>query len=316
MSIPSIGRLALLFAIFVAAFAALASPPREVTAEPYVQGPSSCKECHRDEYKTWEETKHFKSYRTAHKAEDAKKISIAVSGKKNMKRNKNCTVCHYSNEQKKPEDKSKIKYGPACESCHGASSAWESIHFDYGGPSVKQEAETSDHKAKRIADANAAGLIWSSMNYDIAANCMKCHGLARADVSGEAFGKMLEAGHPINQSFEAVMFSQGLMRHWRDKRSSAKLAQLFVAGQAAKLVSATEAAANSEDAKYKAVQSKRADDAKAALQSVPQAAALIQSPSDANARKMMQDIGQKDLSGVVGGQIPCAGPDKANLWQC
>ncbi len=127
---------------------------------------------------------------------------------------------------------------------------------------------------------------------------------------------MLEAGHPINPSFEVVMFSQGLMSHWQDKRSPAKLAQLYIAGQAAKLVSATKAAANSADAQYKAAQTKRADEAKAALQSVPQAAALIQSPSDDTARKMMQDIGEQDMTGVVGGQIPCAGPDKANLWQC
>ncbi len=313
MPVLSIGRLLLLTAIITMAFA---SAPRQVGAEPYVQGPTFCSECHRDENKNWEETKHFKSYRTAHKAKDAKKISVAVSGKKNMKRNKDCTVCHYSNDQKTPDGKAKLKYGPSCESCHGASSVWEPIHFEYGGKNVKQEDETPEHKTKRIADSIAAGLIWSSMNYDIAVNCMKCHGLARTDVSGEAFGKMLEAGHPINPSFEVVMFSQGLMSHWRDKRSPAKLAQLYIAGQAAKLVSATKAAANSADAQYKAAQNKRADEAKAALQSVPQAAALIQSPSDDDARKMMQDIGQQDMSGVVGGQIPCAGPDKANLWQC
>jgi len=316
MPFSSIGRLFLLFAIvFAAGFAGLAYAP-QVSAEPYVQGPGFCSECHRDENKAWEETKHFKSYRTAHKAKDAKKISVAVSGKKNMKRNKDCTVCHYSNNQKTPDGKAKLKNGPACESCHGASSVWEPIHFDYGGKNVKREDETPEHKTKRIADSSAAGLIWSSMNYDIAENCMKCHGLARTDVSGEAFGKMLEAGHPINQSFETVMFSQGLMRHWRDKRSPAKLARLYIAGQAAKLVSATEAAANSADANYQAAQTKRAEDAKAALQPVAQAAALIQSPSAANARKVMQDIGDQDLSGVIGSQIPCAGPDHENLWQC
>jgi hypothetical protein len=94
------------------------------------------------------------------------------------------------------------------------------------------------------------------------------------------------------------------------------LANLFVAGQSAKLVSATEAAAKTEDAQYKAAQMKRAADAKAVLQAVPQATALINSPSDANAREMMQEIGQQDLSDLVGGLIPCAGPDKENLKQC
>ncbi len=312
MSVSSFGRLALLLAIVIAAFA---KAPGAI-AEPYSQGPKSCQDCHRGEYKTWEATKHFTSYRTVHKAKDAKKIAIAVGGKKSMKRNKNCGVCHYSTEQKKAEDKPKVKYGPSCESCHGASSDWEPIHSDYGGRTVGRGNETQDHKAKRIADAAAAGLVWASMTYDIAVNCMKCHGLARSEISGEAFAKMLGAGHPINQSFEIVMFSQGRMRHWLEKRSPARLANLFVAGQAAKLVSATAAAAVTEDAQYKAAQMKRAADATAVLQAVPQAAALIKSPSDANARKMMQAIGQQDLSGLVGGLVPCAGPDKENLRQC
>jgi hypothetical protein len=286
------------------------------SAEPYYQGPKSCEECHKDEYKVWEATKHFSAYRTVHKAKDAKKIAKAVGGKKNMKRNKNCRVCHYSTEQKKAEDKAKVKYGPACESCHGASSDWEIIHSDYGGKDVKRQDETQDHKTKRMADAAAAGLAWASMTYDIAVNCMKCHGLARSEIGGEAFAKMLEAGHPLNQSFEIVLFSQGKVRHWLEESSPARLANLFVAGQAAKLVSATEAAAKTEDAKYKAAQMKRAADAKAVLQAVSQAAALIKSPSDANARKMMQAIGQQDLSGTVGGAMSCAGPDKENLRQC
>ncbi len=312
MSAPSIGRLALPLTIVIAAFA---WTPWAI-AEPYFQGPKTCQDCHKDETKTWVASKHFTSYRKTHKAKNAKKIAIAVGGKKRMKRNKYCVACHYSTKQKKAGGKPRVKYGPSCESCHGASSDWEPIHFDYGGRNVKREEETQDHKTKRIADSVAAGLVWASMTYDIVANCMKCHGLARSEISGKAFAKMLRAGHPINQSFEIVMFSQGKMRHWLEKRSPARLANLFVAGQAAKLVSATEAAARTEDAQYKAVQMKRAADAKAVLQAVPQAAALIKSPSDANARKMMQAIGQQDLSGLVGGLIPCAGPDKKNLRQC
>ena len=312
MSVPSIRPSALLAAIVITAFAGVPG----AMAEPYFQGPKSCEDCHKDEYKVWGETKHFTAYRTAHKAKDAKKIIVAVGGKRSMKRNKNCNVCHYSTEQKKLGDKPKVKYGPSCESCHGASSEWEVIHSDYGGKNVKRENETQGHKVKRIADSAAAGLAWASMSYEMAAKCMKCHGLARSEISGEAFAKMLEAGHPINQSFEIVMFSQGKMRHWLKERSPTQLSKLFVAGQVAKLVSAAEAAAKTEDAQYKAAQMKRAADAKAMLQAVPQAKALISAPSEGNAREMMQTIGQQDLSGQVGGQIPCAGPDKENLRQC
>jgi hypothetical protein len=313
MSISTIGRLVMPFAILIASF--IGAP--EVAAAPFSQGLKTCQDCHRDEYKVWEGTKHFLSYRNVHKAKDAKKIAVAVGGKKNMKRNKDCVVCHYSSERKSAEAKPKIKTGPSCESCHGASSNWEPIHFDYGGKNVKREAETSDHKAKRIADSRHAGLAWASMPYDLAVNCMKCHGLARPEISGEAFAKMLGAGHPINQSFEIVLFSQGKMSHWLKKRSAAQLASLFVAGQAAKLVSATQAATSAgSDQQYKSAQMKRAEDAKAALKSVPQASALIASPSDANARKLMDAIGAEDLTGVVGGLMKCAGSDKANLRQC
>ncbi len=285
-------------------------------AEPYVQGPTFCEECHKEEAKVWATTKHYETYRTMHKSKDAKKIVKAVGGKKSMKRNKNCNVCHYSKEQKKPKSKSKVKYGPSCESCHGPSSEWETIHADYGGKNVKREDEAPAHKIKRVADSTAAGLIWARMTYDIAANCMKCHGLARSEISGKAFGAMLKGGHPINQSFEIVMFSQGKMRHWLKPRSRAQLAKLFVAGQAAKLVSAAEMAGKSKNKKYKAAQMQRVTDAKAALQGVPGAAALINSPSDAAARAMMKAIGDQDISGLVGARIPCAGSDKENLRQC
>ncbi len=312
MKILSLRSMALWLVLLAAAFA---YAPK-ASAEPYFQGPRSCQECHKEIGKTWEETKHFLSYRTAHKNKIAKKIAIAVGGKKNMKRNKKCSICHYSTEQKKPDGKAKVKYGPSCESCHGAASDWEDMHLNYGGKDVKKEQETPEHKSKRIADSTAAGLAWAANPYDIAVNCAKCHGLARPEISNEDFAKMLGAKHPLKQSFEIVMYSQGKMRHWPDKRSPAQLARLFIAGQAAKLVSATAALAKPSDAAYKAVQEKRAADARAALQVVPQAAALIASPSDANARQMMQKIGQQDMSGLVNGLFPCPAAEKKNLRQC
>ena len=74
--------------------------------------------------------------------------------------------------------------------------------------------------------------------------------------------------------------------------------------------------ATKADARYKAAKIQSAADATAALRAVPQAAALISSPSDATARELMRAIGRQDLSGRVGGLIPCAGPDKETLRQC
>ena len=86
-----------------------------------------------------------------------------------------------------------------------------------------------------------------------------------------------------------------------------ELARLFVEGQAAKLVSAAGALAKSDNEKYVAAQEKRAADASAALAavtSVAEAAALIDEPTEDNARKLVAAIADADLTGEVGGLLP------------
>lgn len=250
-----------------------------------------------------------------HKSDKAKPIAKAVGGSKNMKKNGVCTICHYTMVQKDASAKPKAKSGPSCESCHGASSDWLAVHNNYGGPKVKRDDEDAAHKTERQQKARDAGMVWSFMRYDIATNCMSCHGLARDELDAAALGKMLEAGHPINPDFELVRYSQGSVRHRfyppdvtaNATMSTAELAETFVQGQAAKLVSANAAMGKSSDAKYKAAQEKRSADAKAALaalKSVPEAAALIADPSDANARALVAAISGKDLSGEVGALLP------------
>ena len=284
-------------------------------AEPFFQGPKKCQECHGPEYKVWEGTKHFKSLRTVHKDKRAKVIAKAVGGSKSMKKNEVCTLCHYTLVQKNAEAKAKAKAGPSCESCHGASSDWLDIHNDYGGPSVTRDDETPEHKAERRQKARDAGMVWSFMRYEIAKNCMSCHGLAREGLSGDALAKMLDAGHPLNPDFELIRYSQGSVRHRyyppdvtvNAELSKAGLAEAFVQGQAAKLVSAVSALSRSDEPKYQAAQEKRKADAEAALaavKSVAEAAALVADPTEANALALVEAIAGKDLSGEVGGLLP------------
>lgn len=282
-----------------------------VAAEPYVEGPKKCQECHEEEYKVWEGTKHFESYKTLHKKDKAKDIVKALGGKR-LKKDKVCTQCHYTMVQKDAGDDGKAEAGPSCESCHGASSEWRQVHNDYGGPKVKAENETPEHKAKRVQAAKDAGMIWSSMRYDIAANCMECHGLANPNVSGEELAKMLEAGHPLKPDFELVKYSQGKVRHRfyppdvtkNAEMGAAELSRLFVEGQAAKLVSATQAANKSDHPKYKEAQQARIESAKKALANVAEAKDFLADPSDANARKLVEAIKDKDLSAQVGSLLP------------
>ena len=298
--------------------------PSMTNAEPFVKGAKLCEECHEEEFKVWSKTKHFKSFRSVHREpKDAskpspKKILKAVGGQKRMKRNKTCYLCHYTLQKKDAGAKHQVKSSTSCESCHGASSDYMDIHGDYGGKDVKREAESADHKAKRIADSKAAGLIWPSMKYEIAENCMTCHGLANPDLKADDLAKMLGAGHPINPEFELVKYSQGSVRHRHyppNMKTNAEMtpkeqAEFFVIGQAAALVSATSVMSKSSEAKYIEAQKTRAENAKAALAGVAEAADLLASPSRSNALKLAAAIAGKDLTGAVGSKLPAKGDYK------
>ena len=296
----------LLMGIFAAPVSLLAA---------FKQGAETCEKCHSAEHGVWEQTRHFASFREAHKNPKAKEILAAVGGTTNMKTNQTCTLCHYSMVQESADAQPAAKSGTSCESCHGASSDWLPIHNNYGGPSVSKDKETPEHKTKRFADAEAAGWIHPGRKYDIATNCMNCHGLAHPDLKAEDLAKMLGAGHPINPNFELVQYSQGTVRHRfyppdttvNAQITKAELARLFVTGQAAKLVSASQAISKSTDPAYQEAQKKRLEDSKTALsavKSVPEAAQLIASPTDESAKKLVAAVADKDLSGEVGSLLP------------
>ena len=304
------------FSLTVLLVGVLSLPLSKLYAEgSYAQGSEKCQSCHSAEHGVWEQTKHFASFREAHKNPKAKDILAAVGGSSNMKANETCTLCHYTMVRESADAKAVAKSGTSCESCHGASSGWLSIHNDYGGPSINKGTETPEHKAKRIADAEAAGWIHSGNKYAIASNCMNCHGLAHPGLDADKLAKMLGAGHPINPDFELVRYSQGSVRHRfyppdttvNAEMTPPELARMFVTGQAAKLVSATQAMSKSTDPAYQKAQKKRLEDSKAALsavKSVPEAAQLIANPTDELAKQLVTAIADKDLSGEVGSLLP------------
>ncbi len=278
-------------------------------AQPENVGDKKCAECHEAEHDVWKGTAHYKSFKEVHKKDKAKEISKAAGGGKSMKKNETCVNCHYSLVSRRKGSDPRPSSGPACESCHGAASEWIEIHNDDKVP-----------LEKRHEQARKAGMIWSFMHYDIAQNCMQCHGLADPDVDAKELAAMLDAGHPINPDFELVRYSQGTVRHRfyppdtskNAEMDKAQLARLFVTGQAAKLVSATNAAGKSDHEKYAAAQKKRADDAKKALSmvSLPEAKKLVSDPTEANARALVEAIAKKDLSGEVGSALPDPGSYK------
>jgi len=277
-------------------------------------GAKKCEECHRAEAKVWKGTKHFKSYKGIHKDKRAKKIVKAI-GDKRMKKSETCAICHYTAAQKGPSAKQKRVSGPSCESCHGAASDWIALHNDYG-KGVKRDDEPAAHKAERIKKAEAAGMVRPDRLFDVAANCMDCHGLANPALDAKDAAAMLDNEHPLNPDFEFIQYSQGSVRHRfyppdvtvNKEMPDAEKSHMYVIGQAAALVSATNAMSKSDHAKFKAAQEKRIATAKAVLETVkgqvPEVAKLLAEPTAANGRALAEAIKGKDLTGAVGGKLP------------
>jgi hypothetical protein len=271
-------------------------------------GNKKCEECHRAEDGVWKGSNHFKSFRSAHKNKAAKGIAAASGTGKKMRKNPTCATCHYSKIGKKP------KAGPSCESCHGAASKWVNIHNDLGGPSVKPSDESAAHKKSRLAAAKNAGMIHSSMLYDIAENCNACHTMQK--IPAAMAGKLIDAGHPINGDYELVKYSQGTVRHRfyppnvaeNQSISKAQKATMFLTGHAVGLVYASKVVKAATSAKHKAAMQKRIAAAKKAIGAakgkVSAAGALLSSPTESNARKFVAALKGKDLSGAVGGMLP------------
>ena len=285
-------------------------------AEPYYQGPQKCLDCHKSEHAVWEQTKHAMSFREIHRKPAVKDIIAAAGGDANMRRNAVCTTCHFTMTQADAGSKPAAATGTSCESCHGASSDWMPIHNDFGGPTAKRDTETAAHKAERLQKARQAGMIQPTMLYDIAGNCLSCHGLARPGVPPETLAKMIDAGHPAGSEFELVRYSQGTVRHRfyppnvnaNAEMTPPELARMFVIGQAAALVKVASVAGKVNNPKYQATLKKIETDARAALDAVkgqvPEAAAVLAQPTDANARKLADAVAAKDLSPQVSGRLP------------
>jgi Cytochrome c554 and c-prime len=305
----------LLSAIGLLGFAAVASFS-PAAAQSYFVGPQKCAECHKAEQAIWEKTKHATSFREIHRKEKVKDIIAAAGGDSNMRRNAVCTACHFTSTKADAGAQATATAGPSCESCHGPASDWLTAHSDYGGPAAKRETETPARKTERLKKAADAGMIGPTRHFDIAKNCLSCHGFGRPGVEPAVIAKMIDAGHPPGSEFELVRYSQGAVRHRfyppnvndNAVMTPAELSRLFVAGHAAALVQTAGAAGKAANPKFQDTLKKIDAAARSALDSIkgqtPEAAALLAQPTEANARKLVDAIAGKDLSTQVGAKLP------------
>ena len=285
----------------------------------YFQGPKVCQECHEEEYKVWERSVHGTGFRTIHRRKDvsAKDILAAEGGEKNIRKNDTCLLCHFTPSQASFDAPTNINAGPSCETCHGASSIWMPIHSDYGGKEVKKEQETKEHKQERILASSDAGMIWPSQLFDIAENCMFCHGMTNEEYDARTLKNMIEAGHPVRGNFELVLYSQGSVRHrfydTADPKNNlemtpAQLARMFVTGHAVGFVKAHSAKDRIPTKKYVEAQQERIAAATRMLEAikgkVPLAAELLANPRAGIARKLVASIKDMDLHAEVKDLLP------------
>ena len=291
-------------------------------ADPFFVGPQRCVECHRAEHGVWEKSKHAMSFRDVHRKPEVKDIIAATGGNTNMRRNETCTACHFTMTKADTGAAANASVGPSCESCHGASSDWLSVHNDYGGPAAKRDTETPAHKAERLKKSAEAGMIHPIRLFDVANNCLSCHGLGRPGIAPETIAKMIDAGHPAGSEFELARYSQGTIRHRfyppnvndNAEMTPAELSRVFVTGHAAALVQSSAAMGKASNPKFQETLKKIEASARAALDSikgqVPEAGALLAQPTEANARKLVDAIAGKDLSPQVGPKLPAKGNAK------
>lgn len=284
----------------------------------YFVGPKVCNECHENEFHVWETSKHAESFRSMQKKDLAEQVLKSVGGEMSMKRNEVCAQCHFTMIRKDARSPAQPLAGPSCEGCHGAASSWVDIHSDYGSPKTRKTEESTAHAKQRFIASSNAGMVWPAMTFDLASNCMSCHGLTKPVISASTFNKMIEAKHPLEPEFEFVRYSQGTMRHrfyppnidTNAQMKPAEVARAFIIGLSAKIVSANDALVKPDiSAAYKEFQKKRlqsARDAMEKIKGVSEIAQFLSDPTEKSARKLAMSIQTQDLSTQVADILPSA----------
>ena len=172
-------------------------PTKVLTAE-------ACAKCHANEVAVWKKTPHFRTYQELSRRPRAKEICGKL-GLKSVKRSEVCIQCHFTQQEK--GGRNKAVSGISCESCHGASKDWLTVHNDYGGPTATRESESSTHKAARLEQCESLGMRNTRDFYSIASSCFNCHTVPNEELVNVG-------GHLAGTAdFELVAWSQGMIRH-------------------------------------------------------------------------------------------------------
>jgi len=240
----------------------------EVAIDPHrVMGVESCEKCHSNEIQIWKQTPHSETFFTLHRKPAAQQIASKM-GIASFKTDSNCIQCHYTMR----EEGSKLEAisGVSCESCHGPSKDWLTVHNDYGGAGITKAQESPEHRLKRLNQSIKAGMRNPVNVYLVAQSCYRCHTVPDeklVNVGGHAAGSL---------DFEIVSWSQGTVRHnfhradgkANVEESPERLRLMFVAGMIADLESSMRATSKAtEKATFGVTSAKRTSRAAERLKS-------------------------------------------------
>lgn len=114
-----------------------------------------------------------------------------------------CVKCHYSEWEDR--NRTRVRAGVSCESCHSPAENWLKLHNQFGGARSPAE-ETEANRVRRIAKLDEAGMVRPGQLYKMAIQCFKCHRVAEE--------RLVNVGHhPAGLGFELVAWFQGEVRH-------------------------------------------------------------------------------------------------------
>ncbi len=199
-----------------------------------VVGTEACAKCHAAEINVWKQTPHHETFLTLHRKPQAQQIASKM-GIDSFKHDSACIKCHYSLQ----ENAGSLEpiAGVSCESCHGAAKNWVELHHDYGGPGIKRDQESAEHRHARLVASMNAGMRNPVNVYLVAQSCYRCHTVPDerlVNVGGHVAG---------STNFELVAWSQGKVRHnfvrsdgkVNDPSPVSRLRLMFVSGMIADL---------------------------------------------------------------------------------
>jgi hypothetical protein len=171
---------------------------------------NACSKCHTMEFDAWQTTAHFSSFITRQQ-DPRTRIILDKMGFKSMKRQAECRQCHFTSIM--DDGKLVPTWGITCESCHGAAADWVAIHNKIGGdPNAAMlkwgtgKDQPPAQKRARLDAAKSNGMVNSRMIYELAVNCIACHGVPDETLVNKG-------GHQPGSDFDLVAWSQGEVRH-------------------------------------------------------------------------------------------------------